>query len=45
MIGDEKNQAALTEAWKTLTERLAKLADEIEQKQQAVCRSRSILID
>jgi hypothetical protein len=36
IIGDADNQARLRHSWATLTERLAKLAPEIERKQQAV---------
>lgn len=36
IIGDEANQAALRRSWASLSKRLATLADEVDQRQQAV---------
>ena len=36
IIGDSANQAALKKSWVSLTRRLSSLADEVEERQQAV---------
>ena len=36
IIGDEANQEALRRSWASLTSRLASVADEVENRQQAV---------